>query len=428
MQDLTQTIFTGDNLAIMRGMDSSSVDLIYLDPPFNSKRNYSAPIGSKAAGAAFKDTWTLSDNDMEWLGDIAKKNQAIYEFISSSRYSYDESMMSYLIMMSVRLLEMKRILANHGSIYLHVDPTASHYLKVIMDCIFGKDMFQNEIIWSYRRWPSKQRRFQKMHDTILFYSKNNDNSHTWNQNYEPLAESTIKTFGTKQQVADFSSGHRKPSVTNKESKGVPLRDVWNIKVIAPISKERLGYPTQKPLALLKRIILASSDIDDVILDPFCGCATTLVAAQLEVRRWIGIDISAKAVELCKERLLTHDKELDFNPEFKSTSHIPVRTDKKQQEKEIQEERLLLNESPNQPHYTTHKPKLYGTQQGNCKGCERHYEYKDLEVDHIIPQSIQRDDSITNLQLLCSSCNRIKHDHVGNDYLIKRLVDLGIRRR
>ena len=131
-----RTIFTGDNLDIMRGMNSNIVDLIYLDPPFNSNKNYSAPIGSKAAGAAFKDTWTLSDIDEAWHGEIAEHNQALYEVISASRHSHGKGMMSYLIMMGVRLLEMKRILKPTGSIYLHCDPTASHYLKMLMDSIF----------------------------------------------------------------------------------------------------------------------------------------------------------------------------------------------------------------------------------------------------------------------------------------------------
>ena len=139
---MNRTIFTGDNLDIMRGLDSDSIDLIYLDPPFNSNRNYSAPIGSKAAGAAFKDTWTLDDIDMAWFGEIAEKNQPLYEVIDASRHCHGKGMMSYLIMMGVRLLEMKRLLKPTGSIYLHCDPTASHYLKLLMDAIIGKANFQ----------------------------------------------------------------------------------------------------------------------------------------------------------------------------------------------------------------------------------------------------------------------------------------------
>ena len=144
-----RTIFTGDNLPVLRGLDTDSVDLIYLDPPFNSNRDYAAPIGSEAAGAAFKDTWTLSDVDVAWHGEIADRNPGLYELISLAGKTHSKGMMSYLIMMSPRLLEMERVLKPTGSIYLHVDPTASHYLKIAMDCVFGRDNFRNEIVWHY---------------------------------------------------------------------------------------------------------------------------------------------------------------------------------------------------------------------------------------------------------------------------------------
>ena len=169
-----RTIFTQDNLYVLRGMNSESVDLIYLDPPFNSNRNYEAPIGSEAAGAAFKDTWTLSDVDEIWHEEIRLKSPALYDIILASRSAADERMMSYLIMMAIRLLEMKRTLKPSGSIYLHCDPTASHYLKMLMDTIFGRGNFRNEVIWSYNKWTNAARFFQKNNDIILFYSKTKD--------------------------------------------------------------------------------------------------------------------------------------------------------------------------------------------------------------------------------------------------------------
>lgn len=164
-----RTLWTGDNLDIMRGMNSESVDLIYLDPPFNSNRDYEAPIGSAAAGAAFKDTWTLSDVDEAWHGEIADQDPTLYAIIDAAGLSHGKGMKSYLIMMAVRLLEMRRILKATGSLYLHCDPTASHYLKSLLDSVFGVGNFRNEVVWSYRRWPSKSRNFQTMHDTLLFY-------------------------------------------------------------------------------------------------------------------------------------------------------------------------------------------------------------------------------------------------------------------
>ena len=271
-----RTLFTGDNLPISRGMNSDSVDLIYLGPPFNSNATYSAPVGSAAAGAAFKDSWTLDDVDAEWHGQIADEHPALYKIIDGAGAAHSKGMQAYLIMMGVRMIEMERILRPTGSIYLHCDPTAGAYLKTLMDAVFGRKRFRNEVVWSYRRWPARHPNFQRMHHTVLRYA---GEGATWNQQYEPLAASTRKTFGTKRQVADFSSGHRKPSTTAQESPGAPMRDVWSIGVIAPVAKERCGYPTQKPLSLLERIITASSNEGDYVFDPFCGCATTLVAAE-----------------------------------------------------------------------------------------------------------------------------------------------------
>ena len=164
-----RTMWTGDNLDIMRGFNSQSVDLIYLDPPFNSNRNYSAPIGSQAAGAAFKDTWTLEDVDEAWHVEVAEKNPAVYATIDAAGIVHGDGMKSYLIMMAVRLLEMKRLLKDTGSIYLHCDPTASHYLKLLMDAVFGKGNFRNEVVWHYQAGTKPKNAFGKKHDTIFSY-------------------------------------------------------------------------------------------------------------------------------------------------------------------------------------------------------------------------------------------------------------------
>ena len=164
-----QTIWMGDNLDIMRGMNSASVDLIYLDPPFNSKANYAAPIGSKAAGAEFKDTWTLRDVDAEWINLIEAKHPALYRVILAAMTDSDKS---YLAYMAARLLEMHRVLKPTGSIYLHCDPTMSHYLKLVMDAVFGKGQFRNEIIWHYGgRMMHKVSQYNRKHDIVLFYTK-----------------------------------------------------------------------------------------------------------------------------------------------------------------------------------------------------------------------------------------------------------------
>ena len=166
-----KTVWTGDNLDILRGMNSECVDLIYLDPPFNSNKDYAAPVGSAAAGAAFKDTWSLSDLDVAWMGLIADERPAVANLLHTARLTRGKGMQSYLTMMAVRLLEMHRVLKATGSIYLHCDSTASHYLKLLMDATFGQAQFRNEIVWKRFNFHSDAKRFGKVSDTVLFYSK-----------------------------------------------------------------------------------------------------------------------------------------------------------------------------------------------------------------------------------------------------------------
>ena len=397
----SKTIFTGDNLPIMRGMNSESVDLIYLDPPFNSKANYAAPIGSEAAGAAFKDTWTLNDVDVAWLDLIEAKHPALNRVIHAAMTNSDKS---YLIYMAVRLLEMKRVLKDTGSIYLHCDPTMSHYLKLVMDTIFGKQHFQNEIIWCYERGSRRKSQFGRKHDVILFYSKtknyvfDSDAVRVERRKTHMKVETDLEGR-TWQVKKDAKSGkvYRYPTDV-----GVLCPDWWTgIQQLNRNEKERLGYPTQKPLALLDRIIKASSNEGHVVFDPFCGCATTLVAADRLQRDWIGIDISAKAAELVVERI--RDDQGMFE-DIVARTDIPKRTD--------------LGDIPR---YNVAKNKnlLYGEQGGDCNGCGEHFQKQNLEVDHIIAESVGGTDHIENLQLLCGHCNRIKGNR-GQEYLISRL--------
>ena len=251
-------IHQGDCLEIMAAMRSETVDLIYADPPFGP-------------GTPFSDSWEGStvEDFVEW--------------------------------MRPRVVEMRRLLTPSGSLYLHCDPKTSHYLKIMMDGIFGRGNFRNEIVWAYRRWPAKHPNFQRMHDVILRYALSGEA--TWNQLFEPLAESTLKQWGDMKQEKVFDEFGKQRSIsTTTKSAGAPMRDVWDISVIAPSARERVGYPTQKPLALLDRIIRASSNPDDVVLDPFCGSGTTLVAAQQLGRQWIGIDRSPEAIATAAGRL------------------------------------------------------------------------------------------------------------------------------
>lgn len=298
----------GDNLDVLRGFPPESVDLVYLDPPFNSNANYNvlfkSPQGqqSQAQIEAFEDTWHWGEQaEAEFRELLRQPNTDVAQMMEAlRRFLGENDMMAYLTMMANRLLKLHNVLKPTGSLYLHCDPTASHYLKMVLDGVFGKENFKNEIIWSYRRWPSISKRFQRMHDSIFFYTKISGH-HTFNVEYEENSESYTKRFKGKTQILDPETGTRK-LVLEDESKGLPRRDVWELSILAGSSKERLGYPTQKPLALLERIIQASSNPGDVVLDPFCGCGTALHAAQKLGRQWIGIDITHLAISLIEKRL------------------------------------------------------------------------------------------------------------------------------
>ena len=392
----SETIWTGDCLEIMRGMNSESVDLIYLDPPFNSNANYAAPIGSEAAGAEFRDIWGLNDINIAWHGLIKHDHPALYSLLTATRDIHGDSMMSYLIYMAVRIMEMKRVLRRTGSIYLHCDPTASHYLKLLMDSVFGKNKFRNEIVWSYSTGGISKKHFARKHDIIFYYG-----APLKNQIRVPSKDPSR----FNQMDSDGRMFYQKAGGTYYLDAGVAVTDVWDIAPVRNVSKEHTGYPTQKPVALLKRIINASSDEGEMILDPFCGCATACIASGTLNRRWVGIDISSKAADLIKSRM---SDELGLFYRGDHRTDIPNRTD---------QGKVPKYNSPANRKY------LYGEQGGYCNGCGEHFQMRHLHLDHIIARSKGGTDHISNLQLLCSSCNAIKGTK-SHEELLVRLTDKG----
>ena len=338
-----RTLFTGDNLFVLRGMNSDSVDLIYLDPPFNSNATYSAPIGSEAAGAAFKDSWSLDDVDAEWHGQIADEHPGLYKIIDAAGAAHSKGMQAYLIMMAIRLIEMRRILKPTGSIYLHCDPTASHYLKATMDAVFGREQYLSDITWKrYAPHSLARGAVDCISDQILYYANDAKRvlAHTVTAQLAPdemrkrFPHVEQETGRRYQHVALEQSANRSSAgearVINGESvtselgwrwsqktfddrlaanphlihwtgtgrprykkyaddyAGRPVGNIWtDIQYLSSGDRERTGFPTQKPLALLERIIRASSNEGDFVFDPFCGCATTLVAAERLSRKWGG---------------------------------------------------------------------------------------------------------------------------------------------
>ena len=329
-----RTIFCKDNLDILQNIDSQTIDLIYLDPPFNKKKVFTAPIGSSAEGASFKDYFREEDVKDEWLQTLKEDHIELYNFlngikniISNKHYLYNYC---YLAYMAIRLVEMHRILKDTGSFYFHCDPTMSHYIKLLMDIIFGEKNFRNEIVWNYTGPSNTKQYYPRKHDVLFFYVKSNTN-YFFNGDKIKIPYSRLETGKT--------SGIFKSAATLDKNGKIP-EDWWEEKRdgMTPVGRllsERTGYPTQKPLALLERIIKASSNKGDIVLDPFCGCATTCVAAEKLNRQWIGIDVSHKAFDLVKKRLekeVQGEKEngernlLDYEKEVHYTTTAPKRTD------------------------------------------------------------------------------------------------------
>ena len=328
MDEFNRRLFAYDNLEVLNdplALPSDSVDLIYLDPPFNSNSTYNLPFKrlgrDVAAVAAFKDTWTWGAAEDDHLSELDRGpgTRILADIVRVAQQvegrRVKRSLAAYLVNMAVRLIPLRRILKSTGSIYLHCDPTASHYLKLLMDAIFGRASFRNEIVWHYSGWNKKlDRHLERRHDVILFYALSRKDqqfaypTRPWADREEYVStrkqKVRIDDDGREYVLSDAGGGERvKRYLDEAMAYGVPLDDVWDIPKLNNSDAERLGYPTQKPLALLERIIEASSERGDVVLDPFCGCGTTVHAAENLGRRWIGIDISRFSTGLVRERLL-----------------------------------------------------------------------------------------------------------------------------
>ena len=276
-------VVCGDNLAALRALAgelAGRVTLAYLDPPFfTGKTHVRVTRRREGRGKILRSTTPAFDD--HW-----------------------ENLPAYLQALRDRLAAARELLAEHGSLVLHVDPKTSHYAKVVCDEVFGPRCFASEIIWRYRRWPSKTKNFQRVHDVLLRFVKNPRVEPRFCQLYEPLAPSTVATWGTQRQRAVVGSAgvRTHSSRTEAESPGAPLGDVWEIGIIGPVARERTGYPTQKPEALLERLINTCSSPDDLVLDPYAGSGTTLVVGTRLQRRVLGIDSSPEALQVIRQRL------------------------------------------------------------------------------------------------------------------------------
>jgi site-specific DNA-methyltransferase (adenine-specific) len=302
--DLETSLLFGDNLKILRRyVDSERADLIYLDPPFNSNATYNMLFrhidGTPAAAQmkAFTDTWTWNvDSERAYKEAVEGGGQLSLTMEAFRSMLGTNNMFAYLCMMAPRLAEMHRVLKLTGTIYLHCDPTASHYLKILMDAIFGAKNFRNEIVWCYAGGGIPKNDFPRKHDIILRYSKTN--KYFYKPVYRPYSPGTVQRGRTQIKGKYFDAGLR--------PEGTPVNDWWTDvpKITSPTDPENIGYPTQKSLALLERIILTSCPERGVVLDPFCGCGTAVDAAQKLNRQWIGIDIAELAIRVIRKRMDT----------------------------------------------------------------------------------------------------------------------------
>ena len=417
-----RTLFKGDNLDFLRGMNSGAIDLIATDPPFNKGKDFHATPESLAAGARFQDRWTWRDDvQPEWVDDIKDDESRVYSLINHvvggidnapktrKRLGGREDLAAFLCFMGVRLIEMRRVLKDDGSLYLHCDPTASHYLKALMDAVFGARNFRNEIVWAYTGPGSPgMRQFNRKHDIIFWYSKGK----TWTFNSDEIRvpHKSLSTNRVGRVIADALT----PDVREKYLKKGKIPESWwpNFSPVGRIKSERMGYPTQKPLALYERIIKASSNPGDMVLDPFCGCATTPIAAERLGRQWVGMDLWDGAYDIVMRRM-EDNRQLLANPNAPIiyTEDAPVRTDGGEDAPtfELRLQRRAARAEWQKLSHADIRARLieYQTSADGliaCAGCGRELESEFMELDHITPRAQGGPNWITNRILLCRPCN------------------------
>ena len=418
-----RTLFHGDNLPFLQGINSGAVHLIATDPPFKKGRDFHATPGSLAGGASFKDRWNWDDDVHDaWVDSIKDDWPAVWAVIEGAKLSYGEDMAAFLCWLAVRLMEMRRILREDGSLYLHIDHTAHAYVKCLMDAVFGWKNFRNEIVWHYYNIASVARKhFGRKHDSILWYSKSAKASFNWDDMREDYSPNSnwVKSFES------YGDDRYKP-----DKRGKLMHDVWRLPTINNMAKERTGYPTQKPLALYERIIKASSNEGDWVLDPFCGCATTPIAAERLKRRWIGMDIWDGALEQVQNRL-ARDTGLRFDddhhvalPKVHYETAPPARTDDDEIAAPIL--KLKITRPKEDWERLSHKQivKVLESVQGNgaghitCGGCGRVLEREFMELDHILPKADGGRNDIANRILLCRPCNGKKRSDLTLSGLVR----------
>lgn len=426
-----RTLYHGENLGFLRGINSGTIHLIATDPPFNKGRDFHATPDSLAAGARFEDRWSWDrDVHQDWVDAIQDDWPAVWQVIEASRAAAGEDMAAYLCWLGVRLMEMHWVLRNDGSLYLHCDATASHYLKTLLDAIFGRKNFLGEIIWNKQNGVKTRTRWGNENDSILSYAKRRGTHQFFTTDPDcrvPYSEISLQMHFTK--VDDDGRRYRERKINGKSyiyyaDDGRFIGNLWNnissMQANTPLNDESTGHPTQKPIALYERIIRTSSSEGDVVLDPFAGCATTCVAAERLSRHWVGIDIWDKAHETVIQRLQLEglagpggdtDRLLTFGQIGYSTVP-PIRSDDGETASPILKTKKKRVKEPPGPKMTRQEmvDTLIEETGMVCAGCDR--EFDDplyLQLDHKTPRAEGGLNHISNRMLLCGPCNRIKSD-------------------
>ena len=406
-------LYTGDNLAIMRGLEDESVDLIYLDPPFNSKRIYEGNLDEEMGKQSFKDIWTMSDINKDDLWALRAFAPKVFNLIKVLSESHGESWQAYLTFMAVRLDEMHRILKPTGSIYLHCDWHMNAPLRLLMDILFGKGNFRNDIVWCYTAPANIKSHFPRKHDNILFYSKSEEVCFNYNavrvkHKRQHLSAGATGMAGGKRSIAEIRQKEEEALKVGKI-----VEDWWSdIGSGSHVpKKERTGWTTQKPLVLLERIIKASSNKGDLVLDPFCGCATACVAAERLGRQWIGIDQHPAAAGIMEKRIKDDTK---LAPEWAGVECI----DTIRKSKNLPRRKGVREINKSDPEV---KKAFYERQDGKCKsgkwclaGGEMNIRL--MDYDRIDPRKRGGYYTPDNVQLLCGACNAAKGEKTWTEFI------------
>ncbi len=416
------TLYEMDNLPVLRGMNSETIDLIATDPPFNTKRNRAGSAGFYVDNWKWGDTgilpdqWAWNEVHPRWLDEVKDSNPALAEVIEATRVCHGEGMAAFLCFLSVRLLEMHRVLKPTGSIYLHCDHTANAYIRMAMDAIFGGRNFRNEIVWCYRGGGVPSTAFARKHDTIFYYAKGPKAVH--HRQYTPYSTASTKLVSKRGGI----------SIDGKErdlERGAAMPDWWaDMNSLQTWSPERTGSPDQKPLALYERIIKASSNESDIVLDPFAGCATTIIAARKLGRRWVGIDrrkdarfhvvcrmmgITAKEAEGLRRKHTYPNDYLDkqmaiYDAHYRTEA--PIRTDEGENAPALPA--VYVRSKPASMAHADMVDILTGQWGIVCWGCGfEPPKAKYLELDHILPKSEGGSNELFNRAMLCKPCNGTK---------------------